>query len=190
MNNIPCFLIPIIVGLISALLGYLLGKMLSGGSNSNTADLNLKNDLNDCRDQNSKLNTTISSLKAELDALKSKFNTNAQSFSSNVNNEAVSIPFDSSTASLLYGKKINQDDLKIVEGIGPKIEQLFHAAGIKTWKQLSETPLEKLQSVLDNAGSRFAIHNPSTWAKQCLMAYQGKWKELKEWQQTLNSGKE
>ncbi|WP_395073692.1 hypothetical protein [Flavobacterium sp.] len=189
MNNLPCFLIPIIVGVISAILGYLLGKMLSGGNN-NKIDLNLQGDLTACRDNNSKLNATISSLTAELNTLKSEVDNNTQSFSSNIPNKTASILFDSSNALLNYGKKVKEDDLKIVEGIGPKIEELFHNAGIKTWKQLSETPLEKLQSVLDNAGSRFAMHNPSTWAKQCLYAYQGKWKELKEWQKTLNSGKE
>ncbi|HEU0125283.1 MAG TPA: hypothetical protein VFQ56_03175, partial [Flavobacterium sp.] len=75
-------------------------------------------------------------------------------------------------------------------GIGPKIEALFNDAGIKTWYDLSQASTEKLQSILDAGGENYAIHNPSTWAKQALMAYQGKWQELKDWQNSLLGGKE
>jgi len=80
--------------------------------------------------------------------------------------------------------------LKIVEGIGPKIEALFNEAGIATWQDLSKASTEKLQNILDAAGENFAMHNPSTWPKQALMAYQGKWQELKDWQANLLGGKE
>ncbi len=36
------------------------------------------------------------------------------------------------------GKKIKQDDLKMVEGIGPKIEGLLHNINIKTWRELAD----------------------------------------------------
>jgi predicted flap endonuclease-1-like 5' DNA nuclease len=182
-----CLLIPILVGLISALLGYLLGK-LSGGSNTG-GNLNLQGDLDACRANSSKLNASISSLQAELDSLKAKGNASVQSFASAPVVEA-SLPFDASLAKSVFGKKINQDDLKIVEGIGPKIEELYHAAGIKTWKALSETPVEKSQAILDGGGERYSIHNPGSWAKQALLAYQGKWQELKDWQESHKGGKE
>jgi hypothetical protein len=54
---------------------------------------------------------------------------------------------------------------------------------------MSETPTEKLQEVLNSAGERFSIHNPSTWAKQAQLAYEGKWAELKKWQDELDGGK-
>jgi predicted flap endonuclease-1-like 5' DNA nuclease len=215
--NIPCFLIPIIVGLISALLGYLLGKMMSGGgdanlksqleaSNSANNKLNsrlsllesdlasarsgdigsLQAELDACKANTTKLNATISSLHTEIDSIKAK-HSSTQSFTAVSD---IPIPFDADFAASVYGKKIKQDDLKIVEGIGPKIEELYHNAGITTWKALSETSLEKSQSILNEAGERFAMHNPSTWAKQCLLAYQGKWKELKDWQESLDGGKE
>lgn len=190
--NIPCFLIPVIVGLICALLGYLLGRMMSGGnkveSNNfvNTGSNAVQADLDACKANSAKLSATISSLQTELDSLKAK-HASTQSF---VAATDTLIPFDADLAASVYGKKINQDDLKIVEGIGPKIEELYHNAGITTWKALSETSLEKSQSILHEAGERFAMHNPSTWAKQCLLAYQGKWKELKDWQDSLDGGKE
>ena len=86
-------------------------------------------------------------------------------------------------------KPAKADDLKVVEGIGPKIEQLFHAAGIMTFVQLSQTSVERMKEILDAAGPRYSIHNPSTWAKQAEMAAEGKWDELKKWQDELDGGK-
>ena len=44
------------------------------------------------------------------------------------------VTFDAKLVKEAYGKRVKQDDLKIVEGIGPKIEQLFHNFNLKTWK--------------------------------------------------------
>jgi large subunit ribosomal protein L27 len=92
-------------------------------------------------------------------------------------------------ASELWGKKIVQDDLQIVEGIGPKIKEIFNAGGISTWAQLAETPVERLQELLDAAGSSFSAHNPGTWPQQSAMARDAKWSELKAWQEELDGGK-
>jgi predicted flap endonuclease-1-like 5' DNA nuclease len=86
-------------------------------------------------------------------------------------------------------KKWKQDDLKAVEGIGPKIEELFHKAGIKTWKQLSETPLEKMQEILDAAGNRYKLADPGTWAQQAGLAAAGKFDELQALQDELDGGR-
>jgi len=81
------------------------------------------------------------------------------------------------------------DDLKIVEGIGPKIEELFHNAGIMTWKDLSETSPDKLREILRAAGSRFQMHDPATWPEQARLAAEGKWEELEEYQDFLQGGR-
>lgn len=99
------------------------------------------------------------------------------------------IAFNADAAKEAFGKKIKQDDLKIVEGIGPKIEGLFHDYGIKTWKALGEASLEKCQEVLNSGGDRYRIHNPKTWPKQAQLAYEGKWEELIKWQDELDGGK-
>ena len=86
------------------------------------------------------------------------------------------------------GKKFKVDDLKIVEGIGPKIEQLLHVDGIKTWQQLADADVDTLKSVLNAAGASFANHNPSTWSQQAQMCVDGKWEELEKWQDELHGG--
>jgi large subunit ribosomal protein L27 len=88
------------------------------------------------------------------------------------------------------GKKIKQDDLKMVEGIGPKIEGLLHDIGIKTWRELADAPEAKVQQMLDDAGPRYRIHSPSTWAKQAGLAADAKWAELEKLQDELDGGKE
>ena len=88
------------------------------------------------------------------------------------------------------GKSIKQDDLKMVEGIGPKIEGLLHDAGITTWEQLANAPTEQVQAILDEAGPRYRMHQPTTWAKQGRLAADGNWDELVAYQDHLYGGRE
>jgi predicted flap endonuclease-1-like 5' DNA nuclease/DNA repair exonuclease SbcCD ATPase subunit len=83
-----------------------------------------------------------------------------------------------------------KDDLKIVEGIGPKIEQLLFAEGIFTFKQLAATTPERIKAILKAAGPRYRIHNPTTWPGQADMAAKGEWDRLKQYQAYLNAGRD
>jgi|GEM_PF-906342 len=82
------------------------------------------------------------------------------------------------------------DDLKKIEGIGPKIESLLNAGGIKTFQGLVDIDLSIVQKILNEAGPRYRIHDPATWAKQAVLAAQGKWEELDEYQDRLKGGRE
>ncbi len=82
------------------------------------------------------------------------------------------------------------DDLKVVDGIGPKIEGLLNAGGISTWARLAGTEVSVLQSVLDKAGPRYRIHDPGTWPRQAALAASGSWDELEEQQDRLKGGRE
>jgi large subunit ribosomal protein L17 len=82
------------------------------------------------------------------------------------------------------------DDLTIVEGIGPKIAELFNNKGITTFVQLAATSAEDMKAMLVEAGPSYAGKDPSTWAQQSQLAADGKFDELKAWQDELNGGKE
>jgi large subunit ribosomal protein L17 len=84
----------------------------------------------------------------------------------------------------------NKDNLKKIEGIGPKIEELLNAANILTFEALANTEASAIKTILDNAGSNFKTHDPTTWPKQADMAAKGLWDELKAWQDVLDGGKE
>ncbi len=86
-------------------------------------------------------------------------------------------------------KPAKKDDLKIVEGIGPKIEQLLFEAEIYTWDDLSKTEVSMLQAILDKAGPNYKVHNPESWPFQAKLALENKWDELKKWQDEHKAGR-
>jgi len=183
--DISSILVPVLTGVVFGILGYFLGKK-SGSNIDHSLALSLQSELDACKKHTKSLTNRISSLEADLETKKNK----SPKKKPIVTKSVPAFLFDSGIAKTIFGKKIKENDLKIVEGIGPKIEGLFNAAGITTWKDLSEASTEKLQAILDGGGEHFAIHNPSTWGKQALLAYEGKWEELKAWKEGLRGGKE
>lgn len=170
--NIWCWLIPLLVGILCAVFGYILGK---GGSSS----ARISEDLKILEEKNAKL-------EAELAVCNQKLSSGAAEMSSYT---ATSIPFDAKAARAAFRKRVKEDDLKVVEGIGPKIEGLFHNYNIKTWKALSDTSVAKCQEVLDSGGAKYQIHDPASWPMQAKMCYENKWKELHQWQEKHKHGK-
>jgi len=80
------------------------------------------------------------------------------------------------------------DDLRKIEGIGPKINATLNAAGIHTFDDLAAKTPAELQTILDNAGfSR--INNPETWAEQAALAAKGEWDKLEALQSSLKGGR-
>ncbi len=86
-------------------------------------------------------------------------------------------------------KKAAKEDLKKIEGIGPKIEGLLNAKGITTFDDLAKAKKSLVQEILDAAGPRFRMHDPATWAKQAKLAAKGDWDALKKLQDELKGGK-
>ena len=82
------------------------------------------------------------------------------------------------------------DDLKKIEGIGPKIADLLVEAGITTFAQLAASTPENIQVILEAAGSKYNSHSPATWPTQAQLAADGKWDELKTLQDELDGGRE
>ncbi len=84
------------------------------------------------------------------------------------------------------GKK---DDLKKIEGIGPKIASILSENGIATFADLAAADAEKIREILLAQGSRYKMHDPTTWSQQAALAAEGKWDELKELQDQLKGGR-
>ncbi|SHI67042.1 hypothetical protein SAMN04487911_104129 [Arenibacter nanhaiticus] len=179
------WIILIIVGIICAIIGYIMGKGKFAAPDQSA-------ELTSLRSKNDKLEADLLTCNQKLTEM------NAAPIPSNAitpppmtkaataNN---SIPFSATAAKAALGKSIKENDLKVVEGIGPKIQLLFHSSDITTWQALSESSVSKCQEVLLSGGDRYKIHDPSSWPLQAKMAYEGKWKELQRWQDEHKRGK-
>ncbi|MFD0799006.1 50S ribosomal protein L21 [Maribacter chungangensis] len=83
-------------------------------------------------------------------------------------------------------KSTKADDLKKVEGIGPKIAETLAAAGISTFAELAKTKPAKIAEIIADVRGN---HVTDTWPAQAKLAADGKWDELKKWQDELDGGK-
>jgi predicted flap endonuclease-1-like 5' DNA nuclease/NAD-dependent dihydropyrimidine dehydrogenase PreA subunit len=82
------------------------------------------------------------------------------------------------------------DDLKRVEGIGPKISDVLQAAGITTFAQLADTSVDRINQILEEADPRLLrLAHPASWPQQARLAATGKWDELEHHQKTLKRGR-
>ena len=200
-ENMWCWLIPLLVGAICGLFGYWWGKR--NGEQTELLDdhsgelkilqdknAKLQADLDACNKKVTAAATTKKATTPKPKAPRKTGGTKTKTTSSSLAASAAPVvAFDANAAKTAFGKRIKQDDLKVVEGIGPKIEGLFHNFGIKTWKALSETTVKKCQEVLDSGGERYRIHDPGSWPRQAKMAYKGEWKKLAKWQDEHKGGK-
>ncbi len=80
------------------------------------------------------------------------------------------------------------DDLEIIEGIGPAIAALLRANGVTSFARLAAMDVPGLQAILRSGGSRFQVANPGSWAEQAALAAAGAWDELKQLQARLSAG--
>jgi len=86
-------------------------------------------------------------------------------------------------------KRVVADDLKKIEGVGPKIAELLKKGGFPTFAAVGKAKKTELKAILDAAGKRYQMHDPTTWAKQAKLAAAGKWDQLKKLQDVLKGGK-
>ena len=81
------------------------------------------------------------------------------------------------------------DNLKRIEGIGPRIESILNSAGITTFRALSNTPVERLREILNAAELRGSFGDPTSWPEQARLAAEGMWDQLKTLQDGLKGGR-
>lgn len=78
------------------------------------------------------------------------------------------------------------EDLTIIEGIGPKIEDLLRANGVAGFAQLAQLHADNLADMLERGGPSFRYANPAHWARQAALAVENRWSELKQLQRELS----
>ena len=81
---------------------------------------------------------------------------------------------------------VPQDDLTLIEGVGPKIAEILNANGIGSFAELSSRHPHEVSAIL---GPEFAAHDPATWPQQATLAAAGHWDQLRSWQDELDGGR-
>ena len=78
------------------------------------------------------------------------------------------------------------DDLKKINGVGPKMAEVLNNAGYKTFSQLAQANIEDLKKVLAEAGSRYRNFDPTPWVTQAKLAAANNWKGLEAWKKKVS----
>ena len=103
----------------------------------------------------------------------------------NVSSKSIS----KSTKKKSFVKSDKGDDLTKIDGIGPAIAKLLNAAMIYTFKDLADTKVSRLQTILTKAGPKFKMHSPASWPEQSSLASVGRLDDLKKLQDELDGGR-
>jgi predicted flap endonuclease-1-like 5' DNA nuclease len=207
--GLPCWLLWLLASLLSGLLGYLFGrphykpccdkveaaeaeaKRLQAGITDWEAkyrELQYKHD--ELNKDNVALRASLNSCEADKAALNAKIAT-ASAGDTDATSRALGFASGIAAAGGTdYAAIVGQDNLQIIEGVGPKIEQLLKNAGFTTWTAVAAASYDDLKKVLDDAGPRYRIHNPKSWPEQARLAAEGKWAELIKYQKFLDAGRE
>ncbi len=82
---------------------------------------------------------------------------------------------------------IEPDDLRKIQGIGPRVGTLLNNAGILTFAQLAQTGIDRLHAILEEAGPPFKGMDPKSWPEQAILAAKGDWDGLKAFQEQLKA---
>ena len=102
---------------------------------------------------------------------------------------AESVPSEAAEMEAVRTTAVTLDDLKIIEGIGPKIEGILHDAAIHTFAELAAASVSELEKIVrHDAGIQVAF--PDTWPTQAQLAAEGKWNELEKLQDELKGGRQ
>ncbi len=79
------------------------------------------------------------------------------------------------------------DDLKILEGIGPKVAGVLADAGYTTFAKLAAADADAVSTVLDAAGLQ--MMDPAGWIEQAELAAKGDMEALEKLQDELKGGR-
>jgi predicted flap endonuclease-1-like 5' DNA nuclease len=100
--------------------------------------------------------------------------------------ESEAVPPSPATAA----EGLKPDDLKRIEGIGPKIAAVLDAAGVRTFAQLADTDADRLREILgEQDPNLLRLADPTTWPEQAALAKEGEWEALAELQESLKGGR-
>jgi predicted flap endonuclease-1-like 5' DNA nuclease len=84
---------------------------------------------------------------------------------------------------------LRTDDLLIIEGIGPKINQALNDDGIRRWVHVRDASEDRLRSAIEKGGIKFAP-SINTWSKQAAYLVDGDMDGFRQYTEYLVSGQD
>ncbi len=85
-------------------------------------------------------------------------------------------------------KKTMTNDLKVIDGIGPKMEEVLNGLGYKSYSDLAKAKADNLSKKLVEINGRYKIYDPKLWIAQAKLAAAGKWDKLNDYIADIKKG--
>lgn len=74
-----------------------------------------------------------------------------------------------------------KNDLKVIKGIGPKLEETLNKVGLTAYEQLAKMTLKDMTAVLTQAGVNAKMYDLSGWKAQAKLAVKGDMEAVANW---------
>jgi len=89
-------------------------------------------------------------------------------------------PKDATVAGEGKWSKLKTNNMQIIEGIGPKMDEVLNNNGISSWSVLAGKSFDELRRMLDQDkyGDKYKIIDPTDWPAQAALAAKGDWDGL------------
>ena len=81
-----------------------------------------------------------------------------------------------------------QDNLAVIDGVDANIAELLHEADIRTFERVAETSLGEFSRLMESGGSRLGLADPSTWAEQASLLFNGDYVGFEQLRAELAAG--
>lgn len=153
--------------LLPFILGWLLGKAMNSSWKSKAEQL--EKDLAACRSR-------CKGLEGDLSAAKSR--PSVAKAAAPVMAAAAAAPKPKKPEKSGAWLKLKNDNLQIVEGIGPKMNEVLKENGVTTWSVLASKTGHELKAILDKYGDKYQIIDPHDWPAQAKLAAEDRWDDL------------
>lgn len=86
--------------------------------------------------------------------------------------------------------QVDPDNLKVIEGIGPKVQAALYDAGIVTYGQMASMSGDELTRIVKDEHGVRIVGDAATWPKQAQYLVKGDADGLKAYQDKLVAGRE
>lgn len=130
------------------------------------------------------LMTTVAEVKSKIDAY-TDVTTATEKPAKKTTTKKSTVKKETSTkkevAKIIVEKVATVDDLKVIKGIGPVLEQSLNELNITSYAQIAKIAIKDLTKLLDDAGINSKIYDLAGWKAQAKLAQKGDFEAIKNW---------